>query len=157
EVAQTRPLELAGTASRASPLRQEGAVAVELLNAVVAVVRDVYVAGGIHRDPNGRGELPVAAAGSAPLRDEPPIGVEFLNAVVARIGDVDVAAIHRNAGGCHELPIAAAVAAPLRQERTGGIELLDAVVHRRARRLLVGDIDVPTSIQRNIGRRLELA
>ena len=117
---------------RLSVLRQENRV--ELLDPVVVPVRDVDVAGGIHRDPVGAAELAGAAAPVAPLEEENTVPVELLGSGVAGafkeyLRDIDIArGIHCNSGGIVKLAVACAVAAPCQDEIAIGIELLYAVV-----------------------------
>jgi len=84
-------VEAAERAAAVSPLRDERAVRVELLDPVVAGVDDVDVAGGVRREPADRAELPVPAAEGAPLGLEHARVRELLHDVPELVGDVHVA------------------------------------------------------------------
>ena len=73
------------------PREQEVAVGVELLDAIVAGVDHVDVAGAIDREASDRPELAVPAAIGAPLRFKDTGRAEALHDVAELIGDVDVA------------------------------------------------------------------
>src|SRR6266566_3302265 len=94
------------------PRGEEGAVRVELLDAVVAI-HDVDVPAPVGRHAGGVTELSVARAGAPPRGEEGAARVELLDAVVVRIGDVDVPVpVGRHAQGGVELTVARAAAAP---------------------------------------------
>ena len=73
-------------------LRLERALAVEDLDALVARVGDVNVAGDIARDPANAVELARSRAGAAPGLEEVAVLVELRDAIVRAeaVGDVDV-------------------------------------------------------------------
>src|SRR5439155_3932117 len=113
---------------RRPPLGEIGAGAAELLNARVADLGHVDVAGGVRGDARCSVELPVAAASGAPgeqegrrSRCERSTGAaELLDARVAGIGDVDVPRrVDRQGRGTAELPVAAARRSPLSEIRAG--------------------------------------
>jgi hypothetical protein len=83
------------------------AVRVQLLNPVVAAVRDIDVPLGPGGQPAGIVELPLLRAGiAAPPREEFAVPVELLNGMVVRVGHVDVPVlVERNAGGRTELSL----------------------------------------------------
>src|SRR5262249_45181189 len=83
-------VELAVPAAQRAPLGQVGAGAGELLNAVVARVRDIDVAGGVGGDPKWTAELAVAGSGESPLGEVGAGAGELLKAIVGGIRDVNV-------------------------------------------------------------------
>src|SRR5262245_8367623 len=101
----------------------------ELLNAMVALVGDVDVAGGIGGHREGSVELAVATAGGAPPGEVAAAAIEFLDALAGHVPDVDVTrGVSGHSDGESELPITGAECAPLREVATGAGELLDAAV-----------------------------
>src|SRR5262249_20091215 len=124
-------------------IRQRSPGRAELLNAVVAVVHDEDVAGGVGRHSPGISELPVTAAVRAPLRLIGTRARELLNAIASKVRNVDVTGVRRHCGRAIELPGAAAKRAPLADVGTGVRELLDAVVST------VGDVDAAGGVGRH--------
>src|SRR5262249_21766672 len=104
------------------PRGEEGTARIELLDAVVARIRDVDAPAPVGRHAKGTAELSVARAETPPRGEEGAARIELLDAVVVRIGDVDVPA----PVGCHavgevELAVTRARNAPHQNERTGGL------------------------------------
>src|SRR5204863_1552728 len=92
-------------------------------------VDDVDVAAGVHRQSEGRIELPIAGPERAPLREIDAGIREFLDSVVAVFRNVDVASsVRGHVDGMVELSIGSAIRTPLGQVTAGTVELLDAVV-----------------------------
>ena len=141
----------------ASPLGDEVARGVELLDPAVARVGDVDVAGGVDGDARGSGELAVAGADGSPLGDEGARGVELLDPVVAGVGDVDVARSASMAmpGRGRELAVAGPARSPRGDEGPGGVELLDPASQ------LVDDVGVARGVdgdaERAQGQELAVA
>src|SRR5207253_9592907 len=74
-------------AAAAAPRREEAAGVRELLDAVVVLIRDVYVPARVHGDAERKVELPVPTAQDAPgCKEHAGVG-ELLDAVVAGVGD----------------------------------------------------------------------
>src|SRR5437867_3038094 len=91
----------------------------ELLNAMVAVLHDVNVAGGVSRHSYGKVELPVAWAERARLSQVGARAGELLDAVVFVVRNVDLAGdVGGHTEGILELPVAGAERAPLGQVRS---------------------------------------
>src|SRR5207237_9053385 len=104
--------------SPASPFREVGAAARELLDPIVAPVHDVHVAREIHRDPTWVVELAGGDAVAAPLRQVGAAAVELLHAMVVLIDHIDVAEFV--GGDCDrvvELSRIAPLTAPLEHPR----------------------------------------
>ena len=66
------PRTTGGDAVTASPLGKEIAVRIELLQASVAKIGDDQVPGRVHRHPDGRVQLPIAAPKAAPIGSRKP-------------------------------------------------------------------------------------
>ncbi len=65
-----------------APLGEIVAAGIELLDAVIAGIRDIDVALAVHRHAIGPVELAVASAVAAPLGEIVAVGVELLDAVI---------------------------------------------------------------------------
>src|SRR5262249_34955814 len=121
-------IELPVPATSAAPRREEGPVAVELLDAVVAAIGNEDGAASVYRDPVGELELPVATPLAAPRRQECPGARALLYALIWPIhGEVVPVPIHRDAIGAGlELPIPTA-RNPGQTRRGAGLEGRHAV------------------------------
>src|SRR5262249_25492796 len=64
----------------------------ELLDPVVARVRDVKIPTRVSRHRSGIKELSVGRAGTPPSREEGPVRIELLDAAIVPIGNVDIPA-----------------------------------------------------------------
>src|SRR5204862_6470133 len=123
--------ELTAGRSVAPPDGEQGAVPVELLDAVVARVRDVDVPAAVGRHEEGVVELSVARAVAPPGGEEGAVRVELLDAGDGRVRDVDVPA---SAVGLREGDVCGPVGRPagagweeeakssLLRHRPGGVE-----------------------------------
>src|SRR5262249_32868634 len=142
--------KLSVSGARGAPLGEVVSVAVELLDAVVAVVANVDIACEIRGHRSEAGKLSVARAGRSPLRDVVPRGIELLDSTVAIVRHVDESTRGGNTVGSAELRVAAAGGAPLRDVVSGAVELLNPVA------AYLRDIDGARGIDGDAGRKPEL-
>ena len=119
-----------------APVRQEVAVVVPGLDAVMERLGDPNVALGI--DSNGYGTIDDAGILTAYLEEKIAIRVEFLDVATIAIADEDVA-ISINGDVCRtaELTIQTAIAAPGVEKRPIGGEVLDPLIAE------IGDVERP--------------
>src|SRR5439155_330522 len=117
--------ELSVARAEAPPRGEEGASRVELLNAIVARIRDVDVPAPVGRHAVGVAELPVPRAEAPPRGEEGTVRVELLDAVVGgAIGDVDVPArVGRHVAGAPEFSVARAPRNTPRQQQRAATAL----------------------------------
>src|SRR5206468_432964 len=134
------------------PRGEEGAVRVELLDAVVAI-HDVDVPAPVGRHADGGAELSVARAAAAPRGDEGATDGHRRGGGAGRhIGGAASSDVGGRDAGAVELPAAPLAETPPRGEKSAGAgELLDAVVVR------IRDVDVPVPVGRHAQGGVELA
>ncbi len=120
----------------------------QLDHAMIEVVGDVSVTGGVEGDAVGEAELSrpdALRAGGALIG---PVGVELLDAMVVVICDQHLAGVRGDAARVGELARAAALGAPFEDFAALQVEALDAVVAR------VGDVHVVAGHGDAAARRL---